>query len=177
MEVEMSEPQTGNSKPYDPVEAMRDMRDAYLNAVAKSMVDAVNTDAYAQATGAMLDVSLAMSAPFREALEKSMLQVLQQLSLPSRQDVLSVSERLTNLELRLDDMDASLHTIRTNLQQSVLPILQQLVLLTERVTEMHESLSAPAAKPRRKSASAKPASGSGKRAERRRTRSTASKGK
>ena len=173
----MSEPQTGNSKPYDPVEAIRDMRDAYLNAVAKTMVDAVNTDAYAQATGAMLDMSLATSAPFREALEKSMLQVLQQLSLPSRQDVLSLSERFTNLELRLDDMDANLQTIQTNLQQSVLPILQQLVLLTQRVTEMNASLSAPTPKTAAKSNTAKRTGKAAKPAERRTARRIGSKGR
>ena len=58
------------------------MRDAYLDAMAKAMVEAVNTEGYAQATGAMLDNTLTISAPFREAMEKSMLQVLEQLSLP-----------------------------------------------------------------------------------------------
>ena len=65
----MSEGQTGSSKPYDPLEPFRGMRDAYLDAVAKTMVEAVNSEAYAQATGAMLDNSLTMSAPFREAIE------------------------------------------------------------------------------------------------------------
>jgi hypothetical protein len=155
MEVGMSETPTGNSKPYDPVESIREMRDAYLNAVAKTMVEAVNTDTYAQASGTMLDISLAASAPFREALEKSMLQVLQQLSLPSRQDVLSLSERFTNLELRLDDMDATLEGIQANLHQSMLPILQQLVLLTDRVTQLNSRASAPAPKRQAKHAASK----------------------
>ena len=173
----MSETHTGNSKPYDPVESLRDMRDAYLNAMAKTMVDAVNTDMYAQTTGTMLDMSLAMSAPFRESLEKSMLQVLQQLSLPSRQDVLSLSERFTNLELRLDDMDATLEAIQANLQQTTLPILQQLVLLTERVTELNARLSAPTPKAQAKPAAAKRTSTGPKAAARRSTRRTASKGR
>ena len=73
----MSEAQPGNSKPYDPLEPFRGMRDAYLDAMAKTMVETVNSEAYAQASGAMLDSSLTLSAPFREALEKTMLQVLQ----------------------------------------------------------------------------------------------------
>ena len=72
----MSEDQAGSSKPFDPLEPFRGMRDAYLDAMAKAMVDAVNTEGYAQATGAMLENSLTISAPFREAMEKSMLQVL-----------------------------------------------------------------------------------------------------
>jgi polyhydroxyalkanoate synthesis regulator phasin len=108
MEFTMSEDPAGNPKPFDPLEPFRGMRDAYLDAMAKAMVEAVNTEGYAQATGAMLDNSLTISAPFREAMEKSMLQVLQQLSLPSRQDIVALAERFTNLEMRLDDMDAKL---------------------------------------------------------------------
>ena len=107
----MSEDPTGSSKPFDPFEQFRSMRDAYLDSMAKLMVDAVNTEEYAQATGAMLENSLAVSAPFREAMEKSMLQVLQQLSMPSRQDFAALADRFTNLELRLDDMEAKLDRI------------------------------------------------------------------
>jgi hypothetical protein len=138
----MSEGQTENSKPYDPIESFRGMRDAYLDAMAKTMVEAVNTDAYAQATGAMLDTTLTMSAPFRDALEKTMLQVLQQLSLPSRQDVIGLAERFTNLEMRLDDMDASLDAIEPNLHKSLLPLLKQLVMLTETLTTLVKRMDA-----------------------------------
>src|SRR6476659_4766276 len=79
--------------------------------VAKVMVNAVNTEEYAQATGAMLENSLTISAPFRDAMEKSMLQVLQQLSMPSRQDFTALADRFINLEMRLDDMDAKLDRI------------------------------------------------------------------
>jgi polyhydroxyalkanoate synthesis regulator phasin len=111
MEPMMSEDQTGSSKPFDPLDPFRGMRDAYLEAMAKAMVEAVNTEGYAQATGAMLDNSLTISAPVREAMEKSMLQVLQQLALPSRQDIVALAERFTNLEMRLDDIDAKLDRI------------------------------------------------------------------
>ena len=107
----MSEDPTGGSKPFDPFEQFRSMRDAYLDSMAKLMVDAVNTEGYAQATGAMLENSLTISAPFRDAMEKSMLQVLQQLSMPSRQDFTALADRFSNLEMRLDDMDAKLDRI------------------------------------------------------------------
>jgi hypothetical protein len=107
----MSEDKAGSSKPSDPLEAFRGMRDAYLDAMAKTMVEAVNTEGYAQAVGTMLENSLTMSAPFRDAMEKSMLQVLQQLSLPSRQDFAALADRFTNMEMRLDDMDAKLDRI------------------------------------------------------------------
>ncbi len=95
-------------KAYDPLESFRGMRDAYLGAMAKSMTEAVNTEAYAQATGSLLDNYLTLTGPAKDALDRSMLQALEQLSLPSRADVLSLAERFTNLELRIDDMDAKL---------------------------------------------------------------------
>lgn len=107
----MPETKQENAKPFDPFEPFRGMRDAYLDAMSKTMIDAVNTEGYAQATGAMLDYYLSASAPFREALEKSMVQALQQLSLPSRQELAALAERFTNLEMRVDDLDAKLDRI------------------------------------------------------------------
>ena len=103
--------QANNDKPFDPTAPWRGMRDAYLDTWAKSMVEMVNTEAYAQATGAMLDTYLTVSAPFREAVEKAMLKTLEQLAMPSRADVISLAERMTNIEMRLDDMDAKLDAL------------------------------------------------------------------
>jgi hypothetical protein len=111
MEPIMGDDQPGSSRPFDPMESFRGMRDTYLDAMAKAMVETVNTEGYAQASGAMLDTSLTMAAPFREALERTMLQALQQLSLPSRQDFIALAERFTNFEMRLDDIDAKLDQI------------------------------------------------------------------
>jgi len=102
----MPESKGDGAKPFDPFEPFRGVRDAYLDAMSKSMIDAVNSESYAQATGAMLDYCLTASAPFREALDKAMMQALMQLSLPSRQEVAALAERFTNVEMRLDDLDA-----------------------------------------------------------------------
>jgi hypothetical protein len=95
-------------QPYDPFEAWRGLRDANLDAWSKMMIEGVNTDAYAKATGTMLDSYLTASGPFREMLEKTMVRALEQLNLPSRADFVSLAQRLTNIEMRLDDLDAKL---------------------------------------------------------------------
>ena len=41
-------------------------------------------------------------------LEGTMTQVLTQLNMPTRTDVTSVAERLTHIEMRLDDLEAKL---------------------------------------------------------------------
>jgi len=113
----MADERAPNGKDFDPVGAFREVRDNYLDVWAKTMVDAVNSEAYSKATGTMLDSYLTASAPFREALEKSMLQALQQLSMPSRADFISLAERLTNVEMKLDDIDAKLDEITQPVQK------------------------------------------------------------
>lgn len=107
----MSEKPNSEEKPFDPTEPWRGVRDAYLDAWSKSMIEMVNNEAYAKASGALLDTSLTASAPFREAIEKSMLKALEQLAMPTRADIVSIAERMTNIEMRLDDLDAKLDRI------------------------------------------------------------------
>ncbi|MGA2646464.1 MAG: hypothetical protein ABSF15_17265 [Candidatus Sulfotelmatobacter sp.] len=114
----MAEEPIHDGKPFDPMEPWREVRDVYMNAWGKTMVDMVNTEAYAQATGAMLDTYLTVSAPFREVLEKAMLKTLEQLAMPSRADVVAIAERMTNIEMRLDDLDAKLDNIQRLIVQA-----------------------------------------------------------
>lgn len=107
----MADEQAANGKPPDPMDAFRGIRDAYLDTWAKAMVETVNTEAYARTSGAVLDTYLSASSPFRESVEKAMLRVLEQLSMPSRADFISLADRVTNIEMRLDDMDAKLDRI------------------------------------------------------------------
>ena len=113
----MGEANNKQAQTFDPFESFRSVRDAYLETMSKAMIDAVNTEAYAEASGAVLDGYLTASAPFREALERNMLQALQQLSLPSRQEVAALAERFTNVEMRLDDMDAKLDAIAKSIAE------------------------------------------------------------
>jgi polyhydroxyalkanoate synthesis regulator phasin len=84
------------------------MRDTGMDAWSKMMIQLVNNEAYAQASGTMLDTWLTTSAPFRKALETTMTQVLTQLNMPTRTDITSLAERLTHIEMRLDDLEAKL---------------------------------------------------------------------
>jgi hypothetical protein len=106
-----------DGKDFDPMGQFRELRDGYLDAWAKATVDVVNSEAYAKASGQMLDTCLSASSPFREMTEKAMLQALQQLSMPSRADVISLAERLTNVEMKLDDIDAKLDLLVSQRQQ------------------------------------------------------------
>ncbi|SRR5208337_547908 len=122
----MGDEPTQNGKRFDPMEPWRGVRDVYMDAWAKTMVDMVNSEAYAQASGAMLDTYLTVSSPFREAIEKAMLKTLEQLAMPSRADIVSIAERMTNIEMRLDDMDDKLDNIQRLIAQPGAPPRKEL---------------------------------------------------
>src|SRR6266436_8637708 len=94
------------------LETWRMTRDASLETWSKLMIDLVNSEAYSQVTSQWLDTYLTMSQPFQRVLETTMTQVLTRLNMPLRTDVISLAERLTNVEMRLDDLDAKLDDIQ-----------------------------------------------------------------
>jgi hypothetical protein len=94
--------------PFDPAGLFKSLRDGGLDNWSKMMIQLVNSDAYAQATGTLLDTWLSSSSVFRKLIEASMTQVLTSLNMPTRADITSLAERLTNIEKRLDDLDAKL---------------------------------------------------------------------
>src|ERR1700687_4807773 len=107
----MSDPQAGSTKTADPLEQWRELRDSYIDIWAKASGEAANSEAYAQASGTMLEAFLSSSSPFRDAQKKAMIGALEQCNMPSRDDYVRLAERLSNIELLLDDMDARLRQI------------------------------------------------------------------
>ena len=105
--------------PFDTWTAMRDaglkswtaMRNANLEALSKMLIDLVNSEAYSQATSQWLDAYFTLSQPFQRVIETTMTQALTRLNMPVRTEVISLAERLTNVEMRLDDLDAKLDDI------------------------------------------------------------------
>jgi hypothetical protein len=124
------EPEASNPlDPFGALNTMRDasiqswnaMRDASMQSWSKLMIDFVNSEAYSQASGQWLDTYLTMSQPFQRVIEKSATQVLTSLNMPLRSDVISLAERLTNVEMRLDDLDAKLDDILRAIQSLASP--------------------------------------------------------
>jgi hypothetical protein len=107
----MSAAEAGNTKQPDPTEKFRELRDAYLDIWSKNLIETVNSEGYAKASGAALDGILAVAAPFKEPTEQAMLKTLQQLNMPTSVDFAGLAGRFTNVELLLDNLDAKLDRI------------------------------------------------------------------
>jgi polyhydroxyalkanoic acid synthase PhaR subunit len=104
------------TNPLDPLGTWRAARDAGLESWARMMIDLVNSEAYSQATSQWLDTYLTFSQPFKRILETTMTQVLAGLNMPTRSDVTTLAGRLTNVEVRLDDLDAKADDIERAVQ-------------------------------------------------------------
>ena len=113
------------ANPFDPAGLFKGLRDSGMDAWSKLMIQLVNSEAYAQATGATLDAWLTASAPFRKAVEKVTTQVLVNLNLPTRTDITSLAERLTHIEMRLDDLEAKLGESRRGPDRASRPAEKQ----------------------------------------------------
>lgn len=93
---------------FDPFGMMKQMRDTGMENWAKSMTEYVNSDTFTAAQAETLNAWLATSTPFRKLLEDTLSKSMQALHLPSTDDLARLADRLTNIEMRLDDMDAKL---------------------------------------------------------------------
>ncbi len=145
----MTQPPNGFD-PNDPVGTWRAWRDATLDAWAKSMTAMVNTETFSQAIGAQLDALLAVSGPIQQSVQQYMERYLAQAQLPSRTEVVSLASRLTNIEFRLDDMQAQLDELTDmvrKLATATTPAPADLSVIGERLGAIEEQLAALAAKP------------------------------
>jgi len=107
----MSDAEAAAAKQPDPMEKFHELRDAYLEIWSKHLIDTVNSDSYAQASGAALNSFLTATAPFKEPAEQAMLKTLQQLNVPTSADFAVLAGRFTNVEMQLDNLDAKLDRI------------------------------------------------------------------
>jgi hypothetical protein len=96
------------SKVRDPFQAWRAWRDAGMEAWSKVMLEVVRNEEFARTSGTLLNTWLTASAPAREVLQSLMAAALEQCQMPPRAEVIRLAERLTKIEMRLDDLDAKL---------------------------------------------------------------------
>jgi polyhydroxyalkanoic acid synthase PhaR subunit len=112
----MAENRNDGFDPNDPIGNWRAIRDANLDAWAKSMTQMVDTEAYSKMIGIQMDTLLSVSGPYQKAFQQFMENYLAQANMPSRNDVVNLSDRLTNIEMRLDDMEARLDDFMASMQ-------------------------------------------------------------
>jgi hypothetical protein len=97
---------------FDLIEKLRQVRDQGMDAWSKAAIGIASSEPYHRLTGLFLQPGLIATAVFRKSTERYMSQALAQLNMPSREDVLALSQRLTRIEVVLDDLSAALDAAR-----------------------------------------------------------------
>ena len=99
-------------KGFEVTKMVRDLRDGTMDAWAKMMLNLTSSHEYQRLQGMISKPALLGIALWRKASDTAMSSVLSQLNMPSREDVLSLSQRLTHIEMTLDDLAAMMEQLR-----------------------------------------------------------------
>lgn len=96
---------TGTSD-MDPFAAWKPVQDAWMASWSKAMSETVSSEEFARTMGQSLDRYLETSDPMRRQIQDAMEKYLRELNLPTGNEIIHLAERLTQIEMRLDDLDA-----------------------------------------------------------------------
>ncbi|MCA9991048.1 MAG: hypothetical protein KDE29_08585 [Anaerolineales bacterium] len=100
----MSEkPKTESPDPFAPVIQISDLM---MQSWADVLSQTVTSPAFAKSMGEQMQGFLEGTKLVRQQMQAAMEQSLQQLNVPSREQIVSLAERLTHVEMRVDDIDA-----------------------------------------------------------------------
>jgi polyhydroxyalkanoate synthesis regulator phasin len=94
--------------PSDPFSQMLQLYDDWTKTWSSAMSEMVASKGFADSVTQQMESGLSTMGLFRRQVNEAMEQYLQQMSLPTRREVLNLAERLTHIEMRLDDLDAKL---------------------------------------------------------------------
>jgi polyhydroxyalkanoic acid synthase PhaR subunit len=93
---------------FDPFAPWVQFVDRWVQSWSGVMSETVANERFAASMGEQLEGMLEATRLVRQQMKVSMDQYLQQMNLPTRDQVVSLAERLTHIEMRLDDLDAKL---------------------------------------------------------------------
>lgn len=107
-EENLLSPQDEEKALLDPFAQMFQFYDAFSKSWAEAMSGTVASKSFADAMARQMDAGLDAVTLFRSQMSDWFEQSMQQMSLPTRRDLNALAERLTNLEIAVDDLDAKL---------------------------------------------------------------------
>ena len=101
-------PEVEESKVADPFAQMIQFYDTYAKSWSDAMSGAVASKGVAEAMGQQMEGSLEALTLWRKQMGTVFEQYLQQMSLPTKSQIVSLAERLTNVEMAIQDLDEKL---------------------------------------------------------------------
>ncbi len=101
----------------DPFSQMVQFYDDWTKTWASAAGEMAASKSFADSMAQQLESTLSSTQLMRKQVSELMEQSLQQMSLPTRKEIVSIAQRLTNMEMRLDDMEAKLDDVLDLLRQ------------------------------------------------------------
>jgi polyhydroxyalkanoic acid synthase PhaR subunit len=93
---------------FDPFGTWMQFTDRWMKSWSKVLSDTAASENYATAMGQQLEAMLETSKLFQQQMRASMEQYLQGINIATRSQVVSLAERMTHVEMRLDDLEAKM---------------------------------------------------------------------
>lgn len=116
MSAEQDEKLDPDSNGLDPFGQVIEFYDAMSKTWSKAMSEAVSSESFAKSMGEQMESSLEAMSLVRKQMGDLMEKSLEGANLPTRKDVTALAERLTRLEMAMDDLDAKLDRVLDHLQ-------------------------------------------------------------
>jgi len=102
----------------DPFSQMLQFYDDWTKTWAGAASEMASSKTFADSMAQQLEASLSATQLMRRQMGELMEQSMQQMSLPTRREILGIAERMTNIEMRLDDMEAKIDQLLDLLKSS-----------------------------------------------------------
>ena len=116
---------TGPTTGVELFKLARGLRDSAIESWARVAIAVTRSPAYMKMDAMLGQPALFVKAVARKPAEQALSQLLAQLQMPSRADVHAISQRLTRIEMVLDDLSASLETVRAVAAPQQRPIVRE----------------------------------------------------
>lgn len=104
-------PQAKKETLIDPFAQMFQFYDSFQKSWSGIISETVSSKSFAESMGQQLESSLDSMTLFRRQFGDIMEKYLQQMSLPTRKEVISIAKRLTQLEMVMDDLNAKMDDV------------------------------------------------------------------
>jgi hypothetical protein len=105
--VNVSEEKADRSE-FDPFAPWVQFTENWMNAWSNVLSEITTSEHFATSMGQQIESMLEASKLARQGLKASMEQYLAQMNLPTRDQVIGLAQRMTHVEMRLDDLEAKM---------------------------------------------------------------------
>lgn len=91
---------------FDPFAPWIELTDKWVKSWAGVMSDIVASEGFAKSMGQQMEGMLEATKLIQQQMRVATQQYLRQMNLPTRDQIVELAERLTSIEMRLDDLEA-----------------------------------------------------------------------